>query len=86
MLSNIIKRTYVTIHNGKFWSVKDVKSVKAILIDNKHRILKKKIEKNFLKILGVLDAEAVVQRCSVKEVFLEISKNSQGNTCARVFF
>ena len=26
--------------------------------------------------------EAVVQRCSVKKVFLEISQNSQGNTCA----
>ena len=30
--------------------------------------------------------EAVVQRCSVKKVFLEISQNSQGNTCARVSF
>ena len=30
--------------------------------------------------------EAVVQRCSVKNVFLEISQNSQENTCARVSF
>ena len=30
--------------------------------------------------------EAVVQRCSVKEVFLEISQNSQENTCARASF
>ena len=30
--------------------------------------------------------EAVVQRCSVKKVFLKISQNSQGNTCARVSF
>ena len=30
--------------------------------------------------------EAVTQRCSVKEVFLEISQNSQENTCARVSF
>ena len=30
--------------------------------------------------------EAVVQRCSVKEVFLEISQNSQENTCTRVSF
>ena len=29
-------------------------------------------------------AGAVVQKCSVKKVFLEISKNSQENTCARV--
>ena len=32
------------------------------------------------------DEEAVVQRCSVKNVFLEISQNSQENTCARVSF
>ena len=30
--------------------------------------------------------EAVVQRCSVKKVFLEISQNSQENTFARVSF
>ena len=30
--------------------------------------------------------EAVVWRCSVKKVFLEISQNSQENTCARVSF
>ena len=29
---------------------------------------------------------AVVQRCSVKKVFLKISQNSQENTCARVSF
>ena len=32
------------------------------------------------------NTEAVVQRCSVKKVFLEISQNSQENTCARVCF
>ena len=31
-------------------------------------------------------SEAAVQRCSVKRVFLEISQNSQENTCARVSF
>ena len=31
-------------------------------------------------------SEAVVQRCSVRKVFLEISPNSQENTCARVSF
>ena len=30
--------------------------------------------------------EAVAQRCSVKKVFLEISRNSQENTCVRVSF
>ena len=31
-----------------------------------------------------LKAEAVIRRCSVKQVVLEISLNSQKNTCARV--
>ena len=30
--------------------------------------------------------EAVAQRCSIKKVFLEVSQNSQKNTCARVSF
>ena len=31
-------------------------------------------------------SKAVAQRCSVKKVFLEISQNSQENTCARASF
>ena len=31
-------------------------------------------------------AEAVARMCSVKQVFLEISQNSQENTCARDSF
>ena len=31
-------------------------------------------------------AKAVVQRCSVKKMFFEISQNSRENTCARVLF
>ena len=34
----------------------------------------------------VTNIEAVVQTCSVKKMFLEISQNSQENTCARVSF
>ena len=30
--------------------------------------------------------EAVAQRCSVEKVLLEVSQNSQENTCARVSF
>ena len=30
--------------------------------------------------------EAVVQRCSVKKVFLKISQNLQEKTCARALF
>ena len=32
------------------------------------------------------ETEAVVWRCSVKKVFLEISQNIQENTCDRVYF
>ena len=40
------------------------------------------------KISGKLKihTEAVVQRCSIKKVFLEILQNSQENTCATVSF
>ena len=31
-------------------------------------------------------AKSVVQRCSVQKVFVEISQDSQENTCARVSF
>ena len=34
----------------------------------------------------IRSSEAVIQSCSVKKVFLEISQNSQENTCARVSF
>ena len=34
----------------------------------------------------VFSSAAVVQRCSVKKVLLEISQNSQENPCARVSF
>ena len=32
-----------------------------------------------------LDTEAVAQSCSVKEVLVQISENSQKNTCIRVY-
>ena len=34
----------------------------------------------------ILPSEAVVQRSSVKKMFLKVSQNSQENTCARVSF
>ena len=36
--------------------------------------------------LNGLEPEAVVRRCSIEKEFLEISQNSQENTCARVSF
>ena len=38
-----------------------------------------------LTILVVGIAEEVARRCSAKDVFLEISQNSQENTCASLF-
>ena len=39
-----------------------------------------------MRLLQVKFAEAVVWKCSVKEVFLEISQNLQKNTCAKISF
>ena len=39
-----------------------------------------------MKIMNSTSSEAVAQRCSVKKVFLEISQNSQENTCTKVSF
>ena len=45
---------------------------------------------SFMTIVDALKLDlarsTVAQRCSVKKVFLEISQNSQENTCARVSF
>ena len=40
----------------------------------------------FIESQHLHNSEAVAQRCSVKKVFLEISQNSQENTCARDSF
>ena len=58
--------------------------LEIILEDLQHDM---KILLNWFKInLMKPNPEAVVQRCSVKKVFLEISQNSRENTCARVSF
>ena len=45
------------------------------------------VKTNHLKVLHTfLYPEALVQRRSVKKAFLEISQNSQENTCARDSF
>ena len=41
---------------------------------------------SFKNIKFSFNSEAVLQGCSVKKVFLEISQNSQESTCARVSF
>ena len=37
-------------------------------------------------VMSLRMTEAVVRKCSVKKVFLEISQNTQKSTCARVPF
>ena len=39
-------------------------------------------ETRVLALLNLFLAKAVARRCSVKKVFLEVSQNSQENTCA----
>ena len=56
----------------------------GLLIYNVHEISQQYRQK--LKFMLDGSQEAVVRRCSVKKVFLEISQNSQENTCGRVFF
>ena len=51
------------------------------LFPRTHRVTGSEQIQNFL-----VSTEAVIQRCSVKNVFLIISQNSQENTCARVSF
>ena len=49
--------------------------------------LAEKISDNIDNLIEIgLSTEAVPQRCSVKKLFLEISKDSQEKICARVFF
>ena len=43
-------------------------------------------KRKFTKILSYQGVKAVVRRCSVKKEFLEISQNSQENTCVRISF
>ena len=45
-------------------------------------IFRKLCRMDFIKIY--LQTEAVTDRCSIKQVFLEISQNSQENVCARI--
>ena len=40
----------------------------------------------WIKLVLWFSLEAVTQRCSIKKVFLEISQNSQENTCAKASF
>ena len=53
-------------------------------MDVKNVLIKQAVSKNAEPAVLKCSLEAVAQRCSVKKLFLEISQNSQENTCARV--
>ena len=50
----------------------------------KNALFEKKQMRHKKRRIQSYSPEAVARRCSVKKVFLEISQNSQENTCARV--
>ena len=56
--------------NGSFWKCNKICCFSSIIRANS----------------TIISSETVVRRCSVEKVFLEISQNSQENTCARISF
>ena len=96
-----IYRIILTKWNPLFYSVKNDKKSVYLLVRNicrnnrlvyvaiprKVRLPKDWSERSFFGTIGYFESiEVVVPRCSVKKAFLEISQNSQENTCARVSF
>ena len=77
------KTTSISFENIYFYNI----VMKVTQICWKFKILMT-LSQLFNMILGTHSitpkTEAAVQKCSVKKVFLEISQNSQENTCARV--
>ena len=57
----------------------------VISIDIKHVSGIRFAEPNELSMMAS-SSEVVVQSCSLKKVFLEVSQNSEENTCARASF
>ena len=70
---------------GKKAKQKTKKTNKTKKQKQKKRFVKCGVLESYAKSL-YLSPEAVARNCSVKKVFLEISQNSQENTCARDSF
>ena len=60
-------------------------SIKDFLSKWSH-LLKKSLIENFIFCAVRCTSETVVQRCSVKKMFLKISQNSQENTCVGICY
>ena len=73
--------TWWVIFNNFYWTAfRACWFIGLHFIDNGHN---ERLENGVYKIVF---AEVVARRCSVRKVFLEISQNSQENTCARDSF
>ena len=88
LLRQTKKRYYENLNeksavDNKLFS-KTVKSLLSGKVAGKDKI--DLIENNDFAKTGLETPEAVVQMCYVKNAFLELSYNSQENTCARAFF
>ena len=71
---------------GKILSIVGLTAIAALnVVDNKKADASNLVQKaNYVAKYKIVspNTEAVVQRCSVKKVFQEVSQNSQENTCA----
>ena len=67
----------------KVFTIINVPFIISYLLPHFKKKKKKKPHDEFIK---ECISEAVTQRCSVKQVFLELLQNSKENTCARVSF
>ena len=75
----------IEIGDKSFFTLSELLVTSALLKINLLQTLNlTRLKKN--RIIYFRWLEVVVQKFSVKEVFLEISQNSQENTCARVSF
>ena len=89
IFSIVLKSFNVSTENRKTLKNIFVKSLghfyAAVIFSKCTSVLKEIPTKPHIK-LELVDLQAVAQRCSIKKVFLEISQNSQENTCTRVSF
>ena len=71
--------------NYVYYSLFDVFILFRIVLTEKDESIKAAEDDFYHKVIEAKYAEADAQRC-IKKMFLEISQNSQENTCARVSF
>ena len=85
MMLNLKYFNYVICQLRYMLAIDNMKIINNINPNHKAK-LRKNVKVKINVNLQCQKPEAGAQRCSVKKVFLEISQNSQENTCARVSF